>query len=199
MKKTFFTSIYILAATLILAQEKIPQKELGFVFSDLNNFGLAFKIGNNVAMWRINTVAINNHNDNRKNTKLEENNSRLGLTLKFGRENYISIAKNIEFCLGADLIYSYYEDETDRKTQDQINNYYKSEKTHSGGASLILGFNYIVKEKLILGIAIFPGYQRFTREELVRDYNNNELKTTQTGSNFGFSSTSGQLSIAVRF
>ena len=67
------------------------------------------------------------------------------------------------------------------------------------GINIVLGFNYVIRDKLVLGATIYPGYSQYNQEETETDSNGNETKTTKTRSNFEFSNSSAQLSIAVRF
>lgn len=56
MKKLFVILLCLSATLLSEAQENPKQKEAGIIFNNLDNFGLTYKIGNNKALWRFNTL-----------------------------------------------------------------------------------------------------------------------------------------------
>jgi len=200
MRKTLLLIIAFAIFTTSQAQEKAKQKELGFAFSNLDNFGLTFKTGNSKAMWRFSALVANGSNDKFEQDDREYDYGSFGINTKFGRENIVEITKNIEFNYGLDLSFGYTKGKYirgfyDDPTNDTELNYSMIEV----GVNFVLGFNYVINDKLVLGATIHPGYSRYKREETETDFDGNEMKTTRKGSNYGLSNSSAQLSIAVRF
>jgi hypothetical protein len=200
MKKTFLILLTIASTFSISAQEKTKQKEIGITFSNLHNFGLSYKFGNSNSVWRINTLFASGSNIDQTNDSLERNNKSSRFTLKFGKEYRKTITDKLEFRYGADLSFGYQTSETVYDDKSSLNNdlLYKT-LTYRPGANLIIGFNYLVSENIVLGAEILPGFNYITGTHSEFDSNNIENETEISGYYYGLSNTSALLTLAYRF
>jgi hypothetical protein len=66
----------------LMAQETVKQKEIGLVFSNLDNFGLTFKTGTDKSLWRFNTLFISGSNMDNTADSLVNNQSNMGFGVK---------------------------------------------------------------------------------------------------------------------
>ena len=213
MKKLLFIIFAISAPVLIMAQDTNRVKEVGVVFSDLNDFGITFKFGSNRGVWRINTLLISGdkYKSNISNGTDEYtiNEESQGYRLSLGREYRLKIVDKFQFRVGFDASYAYDHRKEDEKYDylSYQDNSYESIH-HSVGINLVLGFNYAYNNKLVIGAEILPGYSYNWWK--VMDYNNyvyngmreyvkkeNENKTSNYS--FNLSNMPVLLSIAYRF
>ena len=65
MKKPFIILLFLSMPCLLLAQEKVKQKENGLTFSNLDNFGLTFRTGTDKSLWRFNTLFLSGNSNER--------------------------------------------------------------------------------------------------------------------------------------
>lgn len=228
MKKLVILTLISLFSITTFAQEK--QKEVGTVFNSLNQFGLTYRVGNTNSMWRITTIAALNNSNNSKSDSSNRDSSGLTISLKLGKEFRKSVTNQLEFRYGFDVDYSYYS------FKNESHSYYydweyengnivsstiveRSEKytatIHSVGIQLVLGVNYVVKEKLIFGIEINPAFmykfgentrKNYSSDNQIQEflgvpaYNANYEETLDISEyQWGFSNGVGQISILYRF
>ncbi|NLF43848.1 MAG: hypothetical protein GX587_14235 [Bacteroidales bacterium] len=208
MKKTIMMLLFLAIPGLMIAQETTKQKEVGIVFSNLDNFGLSFKTGNNHLLWRFNTVLFSGNNEKQSLTHKdltlrEETQKNMGIGLGFGLESITSIDENFEFKFGADVFFNY-----------SVNNFIRDNISESGqdytvkrtimepGINLVIGFNYLINEKLVLGAEFLPyisyGFGTEVRNDAL-NLSGNEDVTDLSGISYGINNTSLRLSLAYRF
>ncbi len=193
MKRTFLFLVAIALYFSVLSQEKIKQKEVGFVFSNFDNFGLLLKRGNDKAMWRYTTMLLAGTKQEYPTDSVTISN--LGFSLGIGNEFRKKVTDNFEFCFGYDVTYSY-----SLNKSDNLRPFPKSGITktsyHTPGINLVFGINYIVKEHLVLGVEVLP-YYRWVWKNVYDKYDT--LLSESKGYEYGISNTSARLSIAYRF
>jgi hypothetical protein len=187
----------------LVAQETVKQKEIGLVFSNLDNFGLTFKTGTDKSLWRFNTLFISGNNMDEKADSLVSKQSNMGFGVKIGKEYRKNIVDNLEMRFGADLSfrYSQYKTDYDDKTVDDYDRL-NERTTYQPGVNLVFGFNYLLGENILIGAELMPSFTYTTGESFEKRYYNNdaeEIKTDISGFNYGLSSTSVLLSLAYRF
>ncbi|NOR87641.1 MAG: hypothetical protein GQ527_08540 [Bacteroidales bacterium] len=194
-------SLIILATTMsffVMAQEKIKQKEVGLVFSSLNNFGITYKIGTQKALWRFTSLIASG--SNRKSTlgdsdnEIEIINSDLNFGFKFGREYRKAINEKLEFRYGADLAFSYgYTNQED--SSDDL-----KRTSYATGANLVLGLNYAINNHFIIGAEILPHITYYMSNTMrIDDDDQSEIETSNNNLYYGFSTSSALLSLMYRF
>ncbi len=195
-------SYFVIAQESTHQQEPIKQKEVGLAFSNLDNFGFTYKFGTDKSLWRLNTLFLRgNHMEMPTDSILNVQNE-LGFGVKFGKEYRKEIVENLEFRYGADLSFNYSasKSEIDDRTLMNMNRLHER-KTYSPGINLVLGLNYVVKDKLVIGAEILPNFSYSTTTQIQKTTSsnyNNEVRRNITGFNYGFSSSSLLLSIAYR-
>jgi hypothetical protein len=204
MKKTFLILLTIASTCSINAQEKTKQKEVGFTFSNLDNFGLSYKFGNSNSVWRINTLLVSGSETKRTDSNRETNSKSIGFTLKFGKEYRKQITEKLEFRYGADLSFGYNKNENDANDQHLIDDLYVTNNNsetvlYRPGANLIIGFNYLVSENIILGAELLPGFNYMSGTTTRTNSNFVETETDLSGFDYGLSSSSALLTLAYRF
>jgi len=199
MKKTFTLIMIIAFAIVLSAQEKIKQSETGFIFSNFDNFGLSFKKGSNKAMWRFKTVMLSAGNIKYTSDTLSTANFGFGLSI--GKEYRKILNENFESFLGYDLGYTH----SYSKSKKGISYYdiYTKNNTNSYSLNLVLGANYVIKNQLVFGIEILPGfaYNKTITENGDKTLNQKAKpeKREVNSFDFGFSNTSARLTVAYRF
>jgi hypothetical protein len=80
----------------VMAQETIKRKEIGLVFSDLNNFGLTFRTGTDKSLWIFKTLLISGGTFDQIGDSSANKQSHSGFGLQLGKEYRKAIAENIE-------------------------------------------------------------------------------------------------------
>ena len=189
------------------AQEPVKQKqkEIGFVFSNLNNFGLTFKTGSDKALWRFNTLLASGENtiSTSVSDSIDMNFNSIGFGVTVGREYRKIIATNLELRMGADLSFSYFQSKSEYDDLSILDEDRKSESTtYQPGINLVFGFNYVIKENIVLGVELLPriNYTSTKTVEKNPHYSDQEeIKRETSGFIYGFTNQAAMLSVAFRF
>jgi hypothetical protein len=128
------------------------QREGGLIFQSFDGFGFTYKSGTKEALWRIDPVFINV--STQENDYNESKIQSFGLSLRVGREFRKSVTEQFELRYGATVSLSY----SDRKDEVEGTFAYESrEVSYSPGLHAILGFNYVIKNRFVIGAEILPG------------------------------------------
>jgi len=187
----------------IMAQETPKQKEIGLVFSDLNNFGVTYRIGTNKSLWRFNTLFASGHEqeiENEGEHYIETSGSkRYGI--KIGKEFRQIINDKFMLRYGADLSfdYSHYKSERDYYfiSDDRLD----EQTTFSRGVNLVFGFNYALSDHILIGAEILPyfSYKNSTSTKYPQGEYKVKSNISTSGFDYGMSSSSALLSIVYKF
>lgn len=203
MKKTLLLLVCVSMAYLTMAQEPVKQKEVGVVFSSLNNFGLTYKTGTDKSLWRFTTLSLSGNDQESIGETTENTSTSMGFGVKIGKEYRNNIGEKLEFRYGADLSFSYsYNKNVDA---NRIANGYGSsrvEKIYSPGVNLVFGLNYLISENIILGAEILPYFTYNTGTSIKQEIYpiiGKEIKTDISGYRYGISTSSVLLSLVYRF
>jgi len=184
-------------AIFVVAQEKPKIKEVGIVFSNLENFGLSFKIGKEKALWRINTLLIDGGNLEETMDSVVSKTSSIGFMFGVGREYRKTIAKNLELRYGADLSFRFLKNKLD--FNDNENTRLSTRTYYEPRFNLVFGFNYVIKEQLIIGAEILP-YFSYTFGSMVEEFSDDDKRETDISRiDYGLSNTSIMVSVGYRF
>lgn len=212
MKTLLIALCFLLFCSSIFAQEEITEKrvkEAGVIFTNLNNFGLTYRIGNAKNVWRFNTAFISGgQSDIFGSINGSGNYNRsLGFGLQAGREFRNRINDNFELRSGTDLMFQY-----DRFENKYDPSPFTSEErkvirnNYSIGVSFVLGINYIIKKQLVIGAEIQPfiSYNELKNKEENTYFNGTNYVTEEFSNNintinFGINNQSAILSIAYRY
>ncbi|MFC2138295.1 hypothetical protein ACFLTE_08980 [Bacteroidota bacterium] len=203
MKKSLTVLIGIILSLFLNAQENAKCKEVGLTFYNLDNFGMTFKIGSTNSLWRINSFLVNGINQKYDQDSSSRSSNVLRFDIKFGREFRKSIKDNFEFRYGVDLSFQYSKVKTEVDDISVRNYEYSNESlTFEPGINVILGFNYLINENLILGAEYLPGinyvfgYNSSKRNDGIEPI---ESKHDNSGINYGLQSGAALLSLSYRF
>ncbi|KXX67174.1 hypothetical protein [Flammeovirga sp. SJP92] len=229
MKNLVIIILVVMSSTTLFAQEK--QKEVGAVFNDFNSFGITYRTGNSNGMWRFTSLAAFGSSNDMKADSVSRDGSSLSVSLAIGREFRKSIGNQLEFRYGLDVRYAYNSNEFKSQGYYYDWNYDNNgqltsptiiesrseniEVTNSVGIQLVLGVNYVVKEKLVFGLEINPAFMFTSGEKTDKTYSSDNeiqeyLNVNTYNANYeqtydisrydwGFNSGIGQVSILYRF
>lgn len=160
MKKALVLISILVISLLANAQSNKTIQELGLTFSNIDQFGLTYRIGTKQALWRFNALNFSgtfNTNNTANTNNTFTNNLTLGFSI--GREYRMPINKRVDFRIGADLMYNYTKKYSETL---YINNTYNSgsqtQVTHLPGFNFVFGLNLKLKA-FIIGAELKPSFQ----------------------------------------
>ena len=198
MKKSFAFLFFLLLSTFVSAQERVKQKEVGITVGGLSNFGFTYRTGTNKSLWRFTSLFISGRNNVTKSSNREINDSNIGFAVQVGREYRKIMVNKLELRYGADLSLGFDKTKYSR-TGTSSSSYSDVSTVFSPTIYFIVGVNYVIKEKIVLGAEFAPyfGYQigKTTETEL---FTSAETKGDVSGFKYGISSSSLSLSIVYR-
>ena len=202
MKKALFLVMCVFMSYFTMAQENVKQKEVGVVFSSLNQFGLTYKTGNDKSMWRFNTLFLSGSKMDYTGDNYENSQSTTGFGVKIGKEYRVKTAERLEFRYGADLSFNYSYNKYFEENKAQGYGRMREETRYSPGVNLVLGLNYLISENLILGAEALP-YFTYTfgtsNEQETFPIISGNIERDISGFNYGLSTSSVLLSLVYRF
>ncbi len=205
MKKSLLIVLFLSMSYYLMAQEneKEKQKEIGLVFSNLDNFGLTYKTGTEKSLWRFNTMVISGDNIEENEDNLLSTQNQLGFGVKIGKEYRKNIAENLDLRFGADLSFSYShsENEYNDKTVNNSDRL-REQSIYRPGVNLVFGFNYKLSDNFVIGAELLPHFTYTTgsrTETNYYTYQNDEVKTDISGFSYGLSNSPALLSLVYRF
>jgi hypothetical protein len=202
MKKAFVILAILASSKFVNAQENPKQKEVGLAFRSFDNFGLTFKVGSDKSLWRFNTLAINGGTYEKTGDSLNSDSKSFGVNLRFGKEFRKVIYENLELRYGADLFFQY---TNSRNNEDDlsVDDYDRlSEQTcYEPGINLVFGLNYVLKNNLVFGVELLPGFSYFTGKSVEKNYysDGKKIESDISGIHYGLSNSSALLTLAYRF
>lgn len=201
MKKLSLIILSLIFPFLLISQEKTKQKEVGLLFSNLDQFGITFKTGTNKSLWRFNTLYLSGNNNSEIADSSENKINNIGFNVRVGNEFRTSISNKLEFRYGADLSFGFNQSErdVDDKTVDD-RDFYSKRIIYEPGINLVIGLNYIINDNLVFGAELLPSISYGIGEEKEEMYYNDYSTVSDiSGFRYGFSNTSARLSLVYRF
>ena len=203
MKKVFLIICLFSISFFVSAQEIAKQKQVGLVFYNFDNFGISFKTGTNKSAWRFNTMMLTGREDEIKGDNLERKTTNFGFGLSIGKEFRVDVAKNLEMYYGADLGFNYQKSKTETETKENLLKVTSTveSKIFTPQLSLVLGMNYVINDKIVIGAEILPTLRYNIGEETEKRTGMNVLEEKRdiSGFNYSLSNTSVRLTLAYRF
>ncbi|MCX6285321.1 MAG: hypothetical protein NTW31_13935 [Bacteroidetes bacterium] len=203
MKKLLI--IIALAGCLItpaMAQEtpSLRYHEFGVIFSSLNSFGLRYKYGNEKTMLRVSLLAMNlyslNSSSERNSDSSELKQTGYGAGFRIGFDSKLPLFSSFSLLLGAEAGFDYqYTHYTQTLNGTKSNE--NVQTSISPGLSFIFGFNYILKDHLVLGAEINPTVSYDNRINKYKEPKEYTVKDNRI--NFSLSTAGAGLYIAYRF
>jgi hypothetical protein len=200
MKKNILLIVAIITSIASVAQDVAKQKEVGLLFYNFDNFGITYKTGSSNVMWRLNSLYLNGNNSKTEAEDLIQKQINQGFSLSAGREYRSLLSEKLELRYGFDLSFGYsrYEYKIEYKL---ITGYDKlSERiTYGPGINGVFGFNYILKEKFVIGAEILPSVNYTKGKETDRTGDDDEIKKDVSSTSFGLGSRGASISLSYRF
>jgi len=186
-----------------MAQEVVKQKEIGLIFSSLDNFGITFRTGTDKSLWRFNTLLLYGGNTENVADSLIQKRSSGGFGVAIGKEYRRKIVDNLELRFGADISFNYSQYKSDYNDKT-VNNYdqLNQQTTYSPGINIVFGFNYKLNNNFTLGAELLPNFT-YTTGSSTEKYNSinngDEVKSDISRISYGLTNTSALLSLVYRF
>jgi hypothetical protein len=211
MKKISFILALTFASISLLAQEdsiptnetKVKVQEVGVAFSNFDNFGLTYKIGNQKSLWRFYALYFSGDNSKEDRSTQYTKYNDYGFGIKIGKEFRKNIVSNLEFRYGFDLLFNYtYSKELDTNDDPDMGETTIKSTRYLPGIDFVIGLNYVIKDKLVLGIEVLPYFSYRTGKNYFISTASNipEERTTKiSGFSYGLSNSSALLTVAYRF
>ena len=194
MRKSLLILVTLIVSLFLTAQEKTKQKEVGLIFSSLDNFGLAFKAGSDKSLWRFNALIISGSNHEETGDSLYVKDSQIGFAVQFGKEYRKIIVENLEFRYGADILFRYTKSKSDYNDKSVNDSDRFSERIiYEPGINLVFGLNYVIKDKFVIGAEVLPAFTYRTGKRVY-----NETEHDILGFSYGLSNMSAFLSLSYR-
>ena len=171
MKKSLMILFCLSMTYFLMAQETGKQKEIGLIFSNLDNFGLSFKIGSAKSLWRFNTLSVSGSNSVQNSDSIVNKLINNGIGISIGKEYRKNIVENLEFRYGAELSFSYshsesYYDDISVDNEDV----FQTQKTYRPGINLVFGLNYVLNDNFLIGAELLPNFSYYTGKTAEKIY-----------------------------
>lgn len=165
MKKALFFFAIFFISNFATAQSNNKVSELGIVFSDFDQFGLTYRVGNEHALWRFNALRLDGSiststetNSVNSNTTLNSANG-FSFGISVGREYRIPINNLVDFRYGADLAYSYSSNYSEVNYSNANNSSnYQTNLGNTPSINLVFGLNFKLN-KFKIGAELNPSVQ----------------------------------------
>ena len=151
MKKA---SLLVLAMTFTIicyAQDNPKQKEVGITMSNLNSFGLTFKIGKSTALWRINTLFIAGGESEEVADTTRVSFKSNGVNVQMGREWRSLVTDKFVLRYGVDFKFIYSHSERVRFDTGTFRDSENFRTTYRYGFNIVLGMNYLITDRIFIG------------------------------------------------
>ncbi|MFZ1806482.1 MAG: hypothetical protein WAU36_04645 [Cyclobacteriaceae bacterium] len=183
------------------AQENSKQKELGLLFSNLDSFGLTYRVGTPNAVWRFNSLVISGVDNTFEQDSLTNSSNSFGVNFSVGREWRKTVTETLEIRLGSGLSLGHRTSKSG--TENGSQNLSTSESRNSNfGFNIVFGFNYLAGEHIVIGAEVLPGFNYSVgKSTQITDsvFGPQETESKNSGFSYGFSSNSALLSIVYKF
>ncbi len=189
----------MLAASLSIASyAQQRQKEVGIAFSNLNSFGVFYRVGSQKSLWRFSVLNVSQNNQTQSSSNQEITNSNFNFSIRIGNEFRKPITDQLNFRIGGDLMFNYNTNTRVRDDQTAANFDTYSKTTSNGpGVNLVVGLNYKIKS-ILIGAEILPYFQ-YGKGKSIERSNGTETISDISGTGYGFTSGSALLSLAYQF
>ncbi|MCY1634194.1 hypothetical protein [Marinifilum sp. D737] len=197
MKKIFLLMTILSVSLLTFGQEKKRLKEVGLVFSNLDEFGFVYKVGHEKSMWRFNVISLNNSkSDVEEVGEMDKEYKNTGFNFSLGKEYYSPLTSKFQFKYGWDVFYRF----SNHKEKDVVNNLWTKankleNKSKYYGVNFILGVNYPINDHIVLGAEVTPA---FSWDKTTREVNDEKIYEDK-GHSWGFSNNHARITLAYRF
>ena len=201
MKKLIALVLFSLATiSLLNAQTKDKQHEIGIALSNFQSIGVTYRIGQSKALWRFTTLFGDVFSSERVRDSTNQKTNFNGFSLAAGREWRNAPNEKIELRWGFDLEYSYSNNSQSTNLTGSPADFESQDITHSYGANAVLGANYLFNDNLFIGVELLPYVSFSNRKSTTQIVSSNvDLEEKTSSMSFGLNSSSAQLVLGFRF
>lgn len=197
MKKMCFTVLSVFLISLSAIAQEVPAKihEIGLTFSNLDNFGVRYKTGNEKTLLRITFLTLNGtHLNTSRNSEDYSKNGNLGFGFRIGFEKRNPISEKMFFYYGLDAFTSYSHEKNEYvQTDDKT-----ISSTITPGVGFVLGFNYAIGSKFNIAAELVPSVF-YSHSKSTETFNGVETEQIDNYFSFGLSNSGASLTLAYRF
>ena len=193
MKKVCLTVAAALLISLCTIAQEVPAKihELGFSLSNLDNFGVRYKTGNEKTLLRLTILTINGTHQNSSDDSEEyyKNNS-LGFGFDIGFEKRNPMAEKMFFYYGLDAMVSYSHEKSELVQAGGET----TSSTIAPGLGFVLGIDYTIGSKFNISAELVPS--------VIYSYSKSKGAQTELVTkyfSYGISNSGASLTLAYRF
>jgi len=213
MKKFLLFLLVIVFAMNLYAEEPKKVTEIGLTTTRplYNSYNLTMKFGNERSVFRISSLSLSEYTRNENDIRISGNDTlsvddydlSASLAFAIGKETRKEIDKNFEFRYGVDFTFAYSSRINDTNYDTTYTSYGKR-NTWSPGFQLVLGFNYVLKDRIVFGVEFLPklyySYSRYDFERNYADPTEGDYYRTENSYYWNFNiSTLALFSISYRF
>jgi hypothetical protein len=154
------TLIFLLlaAATCAVHAQSGPYREAGLAFHGLNHFGVIYRTGTADRLWRFNSSFVTGNNEKSRSDNQERIIRNFNGSLWAGREYRKSLHEKIQIRTGFDisLDFRHWKQKTDDLTVFN-NDDEQSRTTWRPGVNAVIGMNYLISDRMLVGFELLPG------------------------------------------
>lgn len=184
----------------VMSQKSKKINEIGLTFTDTYDFGLTYKFGIEKSLWRFNFLDIIGSGTELSYENYTNDYDLNGLSMSIGKEFRKNIVNNMEFCYGADLSFTYlYQKNVATNNLLRVSSDYVVDyNIYQPGMNLILGLNYILKQKIVIGASFLPTIN-YSIGKNTNTLDGEESVRNIYGFNYRLSNSTVQFTVAYRF
>lgn len=197
---TMMMTVIMLAVIPSSAQDQI--REVGLTFRNFDGFGLDYKTGSSLSLWRFNSLFLSasEREDETYWNDADLKSSSYAIEFRVGREFRKAVVEDFQFRYGLDISFGFSKVKSRLVYDDATHNTSQETQTFTPGINALVGVNYVLKEKIVIGVEVLPGITYTTGSKTSKDSGNPEAtKSDISGFNFGLSSSAALLTLAYRF
>ena len=202
MKKFSFLMVASIIVSSCLMAQQVPTKinEIGFTFSNLNNYGISYKHGNGTTFLRLTGLSLSFNKSNMQNPKSDTlfystNNQGFGFSIGFEKRKPVS--DKLGFYYGVDLLASYFYSKYNDKRSNYYYNGVQSNWSVTPGLGIVLGVYYKASDRFSVSAEIVPSV-RYSFGKSTEMDGGVENNYTQKALNVGLSNSGANVTIAYR-
>jgi hypothetical protein len=171
MKRTIFLAGMVLTALFSYGQDSSKVREIGLTTERLDDFNITYRFGTENKLWRISTVDMDARIWKEERDDYDRLRSNYSIGVAVGKEWRVALGEKMKLRYGMDLFYSYryYSHEVDNAID--VYDSHNIGTSHGAGVRAIVGFNYDLTDRLILGAEARPGiaYTHFKSIDKIED------------------------------
>jgi hypothetical protein len=187
----------VLLISLCTIAQEAPARihEIGLTLSNLDNFGVRYKIGNEKTLLRMTFLTINGtHLNTSQDSEDYYENGSLGFGFNIGFEKRNPIAEKMFFYYGLDAITSY----SHQKSELVQTGGKTTSSTIAPGVGFVLGLNYSISSRFNISAELVPSLiYSYTKSTTIS--NGVETEMINKSFSYGIGNSGASLTLSFRF